>query len=152
MAAAATDGGFELRLTLFSVDEANQSLAEIRPRVERLARAKRDLDRLQRRVALLELAATGADRGSPDAEELRLALERRDRGAETLRDAIQTVEERGVVVKDLDHGLVDFYSIAGDRLIFLCWRLGEAEVSHWHTLEDGFAGRQPLHREAGGGR
>jgi hypothetical protein len=41
---------------------------------------------------------------------------------------------------------MDFYAIAGDRLIFLCWQLGEAEVAHWHPLQGGFASRQPLNR------
>jgi len=54
------------------------------------------------------------------------------------------VHRRGVLVKDLERGLVDFYALSGDRLIFLCWHLGEAEVSHWHTLEGGFSTRQPL--------
>ena len=48
----------------------------------------------------------------------------------------------------LDRGLVDFYSLMGDRLVFLCWQVSEPEVSHWHTLEDGFAGRQQI-KEAG---
>jgi hypothetical protein len=48
------------------------------------------------------------------------------------------------MVKDIDRGLVDFYALSGDRLILLCWHLGEAEVSHWHSLEGGFASRQPL--------
>ena len=53
---------------------------------------------------------------------------------------------RGCVLKDLDRGLLDFYALSGDRLIFLCWQLGESEIAHWHTLEGGFAGRQPLDR------
>jgi hypothetical protein len=52
------------------------------------------------------------------------------------------------MVKDLDRGLVDFYSLMGDRLVFLCWQVTEPEVSHWHSLEDGFSGRQQI-KEAG---
>ena len=63
-----------------------------------------------------------------------------------IAQGITAIHRRGVVVKDLDRGLLDFYALAGDRLIFLCWQLGEAEVSHWHTLEGGFTGRQPIQR------
>ena len=57
---------------------------------------------------------------------------------------IEGIQRRGCLVKDIARGLVDFYSLSGDRLIFLCWQLGERAVDHWHTLEGGFAGRQPL--------
>ena len=56
------------------------------------------------------------------------------------------MQARGCVVKDLDRGLVDFYSLAGDKLIFLCWHAGEPEVGHWHPIEGGFTSRQPLDR------
>ena len=48
------------------------------------------------------------------------------------------------MVKDLDKGLVDLYALLADRLIFLCWHLGEAEVAFWHSLDSGFQGRQSL--------
>ena len=51
------------------------------------------------------------------------------------------------MVKDLDQGLIDFYALAGDRLVFLCWKLGEREVAHWHPLDGGFEQRQSLQSE-----
>ena len=50
----------------------------------------------------------------------------------------------GVLVKDLDTGLVDFPGQRAGQDILLCWQLGEDEVAFWHGLEDGYAGRQPL--------
>jgi hypothetical protein len=135
-----------VKLTLFSVEEANRMVVEIRPALERLVQVKRDLDRLQRRIDVLSLASSGATAGNPDAQELRQLVQRRNLLAEELKQSIHAIQSRGPVLKDLERGLVDFYSIAGDRLIFLCWQLGEPEVAHWHTLEDGFSGRQPLHR------
>ena len=44
--------------------------------------------------------------------------------------------------------LCDFYSIMDGREVFLCWRLGETEVSHWHDLDSGFTGRHPLTEHA----
>ena len=44
----------------------------------------------------------------------------------------------------LDAGLVDFPGEMDGRLIYLCWRLGEPSIQHWHEIDAGFAGRQPL--------
>ncbi|OGF17784.1 MAG: hypothetical protein A2W00_05910 [Candidatus Eisenbacteria bacterium RBG_16_71_46] len=133
-----------MKLTLFSIDEANETLARIRPELERLVGTKRAFDRLQRRVDVLSLASAGAGPTNPDAVELKNLLERRRVLGERLKEGVNAVQRSGCVVKDLERGLVDFYSIAGDRLIFLCWQLGEPEVQHWHSLESGFQGRQPL--------
>ena len=135
-----------MKLTLFSVEETNQMLSEIRPAIERLVQAKRDFDRLERRADVLSLAASGAVEGNPDAEELRRVLESRKVLGERIRKGIEAIHGRGPLVKDLDRGLIDFYSISGDRLIFLCWQLGENEIEHWHSLEGGFGNRQPLNR------
>lgn len=135
-----------MKLTLFSVEEANALAVELTPLLERLVAAKREFDDLHDRVEMLSLALAGATPTNPDARELRDVHARRTELAEELTRGVQTIQQRGVVVKDLDTGLVDFYTLTGDRLVFLCWRLGEPEVAHWHTLEGGYASRQPLHR------
>ena len=50
----------------------------------------------------------------------------------------------GAHLKDLDSGLVDFYSRRGQEIIFLCWKEGEAEIRNWHNLQSGFSNRKPL--------
>ena len=60
---------------------------------------------------------------------------------------IEELKRLGVEFKGPD-GLCDFYSIMDGREVFLCWRLGEPEVSYWHDLDAGFAGRQPLTEHA----
>jgi hypothetical protein len=61
-----------------------------------------------------------------------------------LREAILELLERGIVLRDLDRGLVDFPSLRDGREIFLCWQEGEDEVAFWHEVDAGFAGRRPL--------
>ena len=63
---------------------------------------------------------------------------------EQFQSALKQLEELGCWLKDLNTGLVDFYGLRDGELIFLCWKLGEDRIRFWHTLEDGFAGRQPL--------
>lgn len=133
-----------MRITLYTVEEANRMLVRLRPELERLRGRKREYDRLETRIGVLQVATAGAAPENPDALELREIAEKRRRLGESLGRSLASLQETGVLVKDLDQGLVDFYALAGERLVFLCWRLGEAEVGHWHSLEEGFAGRKPL--------
>ncbi len=135
-----------VRITLYTVEEANRAAAEMRPLLERLIAAKREFDELGTRLDVLALALAGASAENPDRREVRRLNERRSELGQQLTQGLQAIHARGCVIKDLEKGLVDFYAVLGDRLIFLCWHVGEPEVAHWHSLQDGFAGRQPLDR------
>jgi hypothetical protein len=74
-----------------------------------------------------------------------------------VRESITELDEIGVQVKDLEAGLLDFPCTLDGEVVLLCWRLGETAIEHWHTVESGFQGRQPLderfrRRSAQGGR
>ncbi len=142
---ALTSLGTMAKMQLFTQEEANAALPEVRALAERL------VDERQALVALggeLEAMQTliGGNGGSLDPSrvgELQEAVARAAAGVANLVDAIH---ELGVQVKDLDRGLVDFparHPESGDTVL-LCWELGEPEVAHWHELETGFAGRKPL--------
>jgi hypothetical protein len=133
-----------VKLTLFSVEQANRLAQEMRPALEELVRMRGEMQRFGRRLEVMSLALAGASASNPDAAESRALIARRTELASQIREGLKAIHAKGCLVKDLDRGLVDFYSLAGDRLIFLCWRLGEKEVSHWHSLEGGFDARQPL--------
>ena len=64
--------------------------------------------------------------------------------ADRINRYLQELEAVGCVFKGFDAGLVDFHSLREDRVVFLCWRLGEERVTHWHELDAGFRGRQPI--------
>ena len=55
------------------------------------------------------------------------------------------IEELGVIVRDVESGLVDFAAMRDDEAVYLCWRLGEPSIGFWHPRDTGFGGRQPLH-------
>lgn len=61
-----------------------------------------------------------------------------------LRETISEIDEIGVQVKDLDSGLLDFPYRLDEEVVLLCWRMGESSINHWHTVEAGFQGRQPV--------
>jgi hypothetical protein len=60
------------------------------------------------------------------------------------RESIAEIDSIGVQVKDLDAGLIDFPCRLDDQVVLLCWRMGESSIEHWHTVEEGFQGRQPV--------
>ena len=60
------------------------------------------------------------------------------------RESVAEIDAIGVQVKDLDTGLIDFPCRLDDQVVLLCWRIGEPAIEHWHTMEDGFQGRQPV--------
>lgn len=64
---------------------------------------------------------------------------------ETLIDIVRGFDERGILVKSLDEGLIDFPHIRKNgEEVYLCWKLGENDIKYWHRIEDGFAGRKSI--------
>lgn len=68
----------------------------------------------------------------------------RGKAEQRAKDALAEIDSIGVQVKDLDTGLIDFPCRIDDEVVLLCWRMGESTIEHWHTMEDGFQGRQPV--------
>ena len=77
----------------------------------------------------------------------RQAKVRLETAAVRLREAVESVQELGCVVKDLGTGLIDFPTVYRDQEVFLCWKLGEPEIQFWHGVDEGFAGRKPIDRD-----
>jgi hypothetical protein len=67
-----------------------------------------------------------------------------EREAEAVAAAVNELNRLGVLVKDLDRGLVDFPALRRGEEVLLCWQVGEEEVAFWHGVDEGFAGRKPL--------
>ena len=68
----------------------------------------------------------------------------RAKAEQRAKDALAEIDSIGVQVKDLSIGLLDFPCEVEGRTILLCWKLGEKSITHWHGLEEGFAGRKPI--------
>jgi hypothetical protein len=76
---------------------------------------------------------------------LQLAMMRRADGDEaTLRALLDHLGSLGVVVRDLDAGLVDIPSIRDGERAWLCWRLDDPDLGWWHTTREGYASRRRL--------
>lgn len=128
---------------LFTVEEANARLPLVRAITRDLSGLARDLvDRRQRLDSLLagrKLSAT--DVYSDELADMYKSIERDSR---RLEEFVLELQSLGVEAKGAVDGLVDFPAIIDGRVVYLCWKLGEPELLHWHEVDAGFAGRQPL--------
>ena len=126
---------------LFTLDEAQRTLPLVRRIVEDLTDA---YPQWRASVAKFELLTGNARAESGEAGNIVAAREDVARHAALISGYLQELEAIGCVFKGFDAGLVDFYSLRGDCPVFLCWKLGEPRIDHWHEIAAGFAGRQPI--------
>lgn len=120
----------------FTLDEANALLDTLRPLVGRMLEVRQKLLDLQPELEPVLRKALG-NGGSQVASQAAVIFEE-------LRELVERIQDSGVELKDINSGLLDFRSLRGGREVYLCWRYGEDEISFWHDLDAGFAGRQPL--------
>lgn len=134
----------------FDVDTANEALVEVAPLLATLADQRSELIRLRDRSLAARPAAGGAG-GDDDVadehvdvdEDRRIRL-RMQGVIDQMTAAVARIDTLGITLRDIEGGLIDFPALASGRQVWLCWRLGESEVAHWHELDTGFGGRRPL--------
>jgi hypothetical protein len=117
----------------FTVEEANELLPRLTPVLVELRQKFEEAVKIREGIARIARSNGGStERGS---------------WSDTLNEVaglLGKLEGWGVELKDVSTGLVDFPTIIEGEDAYLCWRLGEPEVSYWHTVEGGFQGRRPL--------
>jgi hypothetical protein len=128
---------------LFTVDEANAMLPLVRAICRDLSDLARDVIDRRQRLSFLQ-SRRDSDRDDLYGEELSQIEEELEKDNERLQEYVDELQELGIEPKNAVEGLVDFPCAMDDRIVYLCWKLDEPEVLHWHELEAGFAGRQPL--------
>jgi hypothetical protein len=126
---------------LFTVREAEATLPLVRRVVGDLLQAYPRWKELVARYELLT-APLKADEG--ESSEILDLRDQAAREAKRINDFLLELEEIGCVFKGFEAGLVDFYALKEDRLVFLCWRMGEPNITQWHEVDSGFEGRQRI--------
>lgn len=106
----------------YTPEEANRMLPEIRKIVSEIVEVKKELGSLQSGF-------------------------KRSEYMDELASLISKLEEKGIELKDMDAGLVDFPAKRFDQEVYLCWKLGEQQILYWHEIETGYAGRKLLRPE-----
>ncbi|MGZ4338578.1 MAG: DUF2203 family protein [Gaiellaceae bacterium] len=128
---------------LFTPGEANSALAQVRPVAERLVAVRARMHELVDAQRTL-VTAIGGNGGGYAASDLNAAQAELEQLAERAAACVGELGDLGVVVKDLDLGLLDFPALRHGEEVELCWQVGEGDVGHWHPLDAGFRGRKPI--------
>ena len=126
---------------IFTVEEAERTLPLLR---KILSDLKTEYDRWREAVASYEVWAAGSRADAGETEDLvRTRTEVTDSAARISAYLLE-LESIGCQFKGFEEGLVDFYALRDDRLVFLCWKLGEPHITQWHEVGAGVTGRQPI--------
>ena len=128
-------------IKLFSLEQANRALPLVRRIVQDIVA---EHPRWKDLVARYELAAAGARPEWGESQEQMTLRREIESVAGRINGYLDELSAVGCLLKGFEDGLVDFYGYQEGRLVFLCWRLGEDQVAHWHDLDEGFAGRKPI--------
>ncbi|HZO90992.1 MAG TPA: DUF2203 domain-containing protein [Chthonomonadaceae bacterium] len=120
----------------FTLEQARNELPGLRRRFARIRELLAELQQAQMELEQIQklIRSNGQASSHPDyGETLR-----------ELQDLVTQITERGIEIKDLASGLVDFSHWREGHEVYLCWLYGEEDIRYWHTLDGGFAGRKPL--------
>ncbi len=130
-----------MSVKVFTIAEANRTL----PLVSRIVRdVVAEHPRWRQLVAEYEVAALSSQPEwgeSPGQTRLHADI---DAVARRIDGYVRELHEVGCHLKSYENGVVDFYCRHEGRLVFLCWRLGEEAVTHWHELDGGFGARREV--------
>lgn len=119
----------------FTRAEANALLPQLTALLGQLREAKDDLTDAEAHEALADAAPTNG--GGDQGRQVGVAFLE-------VRRLLEMLEQSGIVLRDIDRGLLDFPAMLDEREVYLCWELGEDDVGYWHDLEAGYGGREPL--------
>ncbi|HEX5823254.1 MAG TPA: DUF2203 domain-containing protein [Candidatus Limnocylindrales bacterium] len=148
----------------FDLDEANATLPEVRTILESLRDERAELIRLRDEVVRHQASEetpteTPTEANVPDTgrstepakpegrtgdAELRVLRLRMQGVIDQMQAGVARIDELGITLREIETGLIDFPALASGRQIWLCWRLGEDDVTSWHELAEGFTGRRAL--------
>ena len=120
----------------FTLQEANQALAIIRPLMDEIQTMRRKI--LSQRPEVWPVVERAAGNGGSQAASKVVE----DFGR--LDALVHKIMDTGALFKDINLGLLDFPAIKDGREVYLCWKFGEHDIEFWHEIEAGYAGRQTI--------
>ena len=128
----------------FTLDEARRHLPAVESSIREGIEAKKKLTVAEgEHSAMMERIMLSGGMNVDQAVVSR-TRDSRDASSATLKKTFETFEQLGILVKDLDIGLIDFPALYRGKEVYLCWRLGESDIGYWHPVDEGFAGRRAI--------
>ncbi len=133
-----------MAMRTFTLQEAQTLLPVIDSLLQRALAAKGKAEVLDQQMRSLQHRILMAGGMFVDVASVAKSRAEREAAVQQAHDALSEIDAIGVQVKDIATGLLDFPCNLDGDIVLLCWKMGESEITHWHTLEGGFAARQPL--------
>ncbi len=121
----------------FTPQEAAKLLPDIKTRIRQIIEKKRLADSLKIEVEHFHLLGYEVPESREKVREL-------DQIIKELMQSIAELEDLGILIRDIDSGLIDFPAEKFGEKVFLCWKYGESEIDYWHGINEGFGGRRSL--------
>lgn len=121
----------------FTLSEANHALITIRPLMEEVQAIRQKIISTQPEAwsAIEKSVGNGGSR----------TLSKLVQDFERLDALVHQILDTGVLIKDVNAGLLDFPAVRNGQEVYLCWQYGEDDIAYWHEVDAGFAGRQSIH-------
>jgi hypothetical protein len=120
----------------FTKNEANHALPDVIKKFEFAMAKKNEVSKIEQEMQMCLTTNT--------FEEFVLLKQKLNSAITKFYEAIEILENTGVVVKSIEQGLLDFPSKRFDEEVWLCWKYGETEIKFWHEKDSGFMGRKPI--------
>jgi len=121
----------------FSIIQANEILPTVIKKFEFVSAKKNELVKIEQQLQISLSDANNFEEYVTIKRQLNTAVTK-------FYQALEDLENTGVVVKSIEEGLLDFPSKRFDEEIWLCWKYGEKEIKFWHDKDSGFQGRKPI--------
>jgi len=128
----------------FTLDEAQALLPVLESLLKTAMDGKNAAERIEQEFKVVSNRVFLSGGTLLDVAQLAGRKRERERLVQKIKDALAEIEASGVLVKDLEMGLLDFPCEVGGRTILLCWKLGEKAIAHWHGTDEGYRCRKPI--------
>lgn len=135
------------RRKYYDITEANAVVPALELIFSEMAKIQRKVNTLSDYAGKMgvTLKLDEAIRGNPSTHPLRRQIEDRIVAlSEEYEERLVELDRLGVIIDDMDFGMVKFYSWVGGNEIFLSWQYGETAVNYWHSVSENGVARRPL--------
>ena len=129
-------------LKVFTVEEANQLTPILTGLIHELKEKQNQAVHIEAQIDALEIIGNTEDKKSK--QEIAVLTKKHQDLVTDFYEMIDKIQSYGCLFKDAEAGLIDFYSMMDGKVVYLCWKLGEEKVDHWHEIGKGYAYRRPL--------
>ena len=126
-------------IKVFTLEEAEALLPWLTDLLNQLRAARGEIQKMEVEIDLEELLQEDGDSSRVDER-----VEEYNRKVAGFYQLIDQIQEPGCLLKDVELGLMDFYSMREGKIVYLCWKLGEDRIRFWHEVNKGFSAREGI--------